>query len=84
MEVPVGGVTLVAGVHPHVLVADAGTCQYTLDVSDSAGLAVAAVRATEPVWLLHPEHGGTGLAPGTWVIRRQREQSAEQARLVAD
>lgn len=82
-EVPAGGVTLVEGQHPHVLTADAGTCRYTLDVTDAAGLAVAVLTATEPVWLLHPEHGGAGLAAGSYVIRRQREQ-AQEARIVAD
>ena len=83
IEVPPQGVTLVQGAHPHVLSADPGTCRYTLDVTDSAGLAVAVIEAAAPVWLLHPEHGGTGLAAGTWAIRRQREQ-AQEARMVAD
>lgn len=83
VEVPPGGVTLVAGAHAHVLAADPGTCRYTLDVVDPTGLAVAIVTADDTAWLLHPEHGGTGLAAGTWAIRRQREQAAEQ-RLVSD
>ena len=34
--------------------------------------------------LLHEEHGTIDLPPGTYRIRRQREWSAEQARVVAD
>mgnify|MGYP002137333857 CR=1 FL=1 len=33
--------------------------------------------------LVHPEHGAQGIAPGTYRIRRQREQ-ADQIRMVAD
>lgn len=33
--------------------------------------------------LAHPEHGYASIAPGTYVIRRQREQ-ADEVRLVAD
>lgn len=34
-------------------------------------------------YLAHPEHGYTGIGPGTYQLRRQREQAEEQ-RLVAD
>ncbi|MGW0803278.1 hypothetical protein [Nonomuraea sp. NPDC002799] len=34
-------------------------------------------------YLAHPEHAYTGIAPGTYELRRQREQ-ADKARLVAD
>ncbi len=34
-------------------------------------------------FLLHPEHGGNGIGPGTYVLRRQREQ-ADTIRAVAD
>ncbi|WP_258534784.1 hypothetical protein [Streptomyces sp. PT12] len=27
-----------------------------------------------PRHLIHPEHGATGITPGTWTIRRQRER----------
>ncbi|GAA3212247.1 hypothetical protein [Actinocorallia longicatena] len=75
-EVPPAGVVLLrgaAGGNPHTLVADRGTCTWTTDVRDSFGLALGALRATGPVYLLHPEHGATGLTPGTYVVRRQRE-----------
>jgi hypothetical protein len=76
-EVPPEGVHLVAGLNganPHVLVADPGTCRW------STGRDVAVVENTAPVYLLHPEHGGTGIAAGRWLIRRQWSASG----LVAD
>jgi hypothetical protein len=75
--VPAEGVHLVEGGdgrHPHVLVADPGTCRW----SPCGGNPV--IENTAPVYLLHPEHGGTGIAPGRWVVRRQRELAG----LVAD
>ena len=67
-EVPPEGVHLIAGLNggnPHVLVADPGTCRW------STGRDLAVVENTAPVYLLHPEHGGTGIAAGRWLIRRQ-------------
>lgn len=34
-------------------------------------------------YVLHPEHGAMGHAPGTYLVRRQTEQ-ADDERLVAD
>lgn len=68
--VPTEGVHLVEGGdgrHPHVLVADPGTCRW------SPGDGNPVIENTAPVYLLHPEHGGTGIAPGRWVVRRQRD-----------
>ncbi|GLW89560.1 hypothetical protein [Actinokineospora globicatena] len=59
------------GANPHTLVGEA--CHWTTAVNDNLALAVALVRNTEPAYLIHPEHGGTGIAPGRWVVRRQRE-----------
>ncbi|MDX8147712.1 hypothetical protein SK854_36770 [Lentzea sp. BCCO 10_0061] len=67
-EVPPEGVHLIAGLNggnPHVLVADPGVCRW------STGRDLAVVENTAPVYLLHPEHGGTGIAAGRWLIRRQ-------------
>ncbi|WP_285641374.1 hypothetical protein [Lentzea sp. NBRC 102530] len=67
-EVPPEGVHLVAalnGGNPHVLVADPGTCRWSPDRDATV------VQNSAPVYLLHPEHGGTGIAPGRWLIRRQ-------------
>ena len=73
-----------AGGNPHTLVADPGTCQWTTSVHDRTGLALGALNATSVVYLLHPEHGGAGIAPGMYLIRRQREGSYRVGRLIAD
>ncbi len=88
-EVPSDGVELVrgiAGTNPHTLVADPGTCHLATGVFDPQRLAIALVENTAPVHLIHPEHGATGIAPGRWLIRRQREYAAtgHLTRLVAD
>jgi hypothetical protein len=73
------------GGHTHTLTAPAGAAMWTTDVTDSDDLAVGVVRVEDgnEAWLMHQEHGATGIAPGNYVIRRQREQ-AEIQRLVAD
>jgi len=65
-----------AGNNPHTLVADRGTCRMTTWPADPERLAIAAFENTAPVWLIHPEHGATGIAPGAWFVRRQRELGA--------
>jgi hypothetical protein len=88
--VPPGGVELVRGVagnNPHTLVADPDTCEWTAAIRDSLGLGIALFTNTAPVYLIHPEHGGNGVAPGTWLVRRQREAGARRSSrpvLVAD
>lgn len=75
-EVPANGLELLrgaAGGNPHTLIADPGTCRWTTGVRDNLGLALGVFRTTAPAYLLHPEHGATGLSPGTYVVRRQRE-----------
>lgn len=86
VQVSAGGVEVIRGAamgNPHQLVADAGTCRWTTQATDRDGLAIGVLEASAPVWLLHREHGATGIAPGTYVVRRQREQ-ADALRLVAD
>lgn len=73
-DVPPGGIVLLraeAGGNPHTLVADPGTCRWTTHVFD--GLAIGVFEASAVAYLLHPEHGASGCAPGTYVVRRQRE-----------
>jgi hypothetical protein len=65
-----------AGNNPHTLVADPGTCRFTTWLNDPERLAITAFENTAPAYLIHPEHGGTGIAPGTWLVRRQRELGA--------
>ncbi|WNV87260.1 hypothetical protein [Umezawaea sp. Da 62-37] len=78
-QVPPEGVELVRGVagnNPHTLVADPDTCRWTTDVGDPLRLAIAVFTNTAPAYLVHPEHGGSGVAPGTWLVRRQQERGA--------
>lgn len=62
-----------AGGNTHSLVADPGTCVWTAEVTDAEGLAIGVFDAMATVYLLHREHGGTGIAAGQYVVRRQRE-----------
>lgn len=75
-----------AGGNPHTLVADPGTCLWTASVRDTMELALGVFTTKAPAYLLHPEHGATGLTPGMYVVRRQREhnQLTRAQRLVAD
>ena len=79
--VPPSGVELVrgaAGNNPHTLVADPDTCRHTERVHDPVGLGITVFENSTPVYLVHPEHGGTGVAPGLWLVRRQRERRTGQ------
>lgn len=85
--VPQEGIELLrgeAGGNPHTLVADRGTCRWTTNVWDTEGLALGIFETTAVAYLLHPEHGATGCTPGTYAVRRQREQEGRRSRLVAD
>ena len=68
------------GGNPHTLVADPGTCRWTTGVRDPERLALGALNTTGAAYLIHPEHGASGIAPGTYVIRRQRERSGMTGR----
>lgn len=87
--VPPGGVELVRGVdgrNPHTLVADPGTCRW-ISVHDPLRLGIVVFENTAPAYLIHPEHGGSGVAPGRWLVRRQQERGVTLARnrlLIAD
>jgi hypothetical protein len=77
-QVPGAGIEVLragTGGNPHTLVADPGTCRWTTGVHDPERLALGALITTSVAYLIHPEHGGSGIAPGTYVIRRQRERS---------
>lgn len=81
--VPGAGVEVLragTGGNPHTLVADPGACRWTTGVDDPQRLALGALRTTGVAYLIHPEHGGSGIAPGTYVIRRQRERSGMTGR----
>ena len=50
---------------------------------DDLLVGILTVLSGEKAYLLHPEHGGYEIAPGTWELRRQREWAGEW-RTVAD
>jgi hypothetical protein len=84
-HVPPEGVELLrggAGGNTHLLVAEPGTCRWSAHRPHWQD--VGAFTASAPVYLLHPEHGALGCAPGTYVVRRQREHERGGSRLVAD
>lgn len=84
-EIPAAGVAVIAPVgagHEHRLFAAVpATAWFAPDTGGGQDIGV--LTATEPVYSLHAEHGAAGIAPGTYVLRRQREQ-ADEERLVAD
>ena len=84
--VPAEGVAVIEAVgsgHEHRLFAgQSGTATFGL-ANTRGGQDIGVLECTEPAYLLHPEHGATGIAPGAYVLRRQREQ-ADEERLVAD
>lgn len=69
-----------AGGNTHLLVAD-GLAHWTPLAGQDLGTLTVTPDST--AYLLHPEHGAQGIAPGTYTIRRQREQ-ADEIRYVAD
>ena len=80
-EVPAAGIELLrsaAGGNPHSLVAEPGTCRWTTGVRDPMRLALGMFETSAVAYLIHPEHGGTGIAPGRYVVRRQRERNTER------
>lgn len=71
----------IAGGHEHRLLAGMPGTVYWTPVAGGQDLGT--LDAYEPAFLAHPEHGYLGIAPGSYVLRRQREQAGEE-RLVAD
>ncbi|SIS21689.1 hypothetical protein [Williamsia sterculiae] len=76
-----------AGGNPHSLVAEGGQSEWSSPVQDLDGLSLGIVDTPVVAYLIHPEHGATGIAPGRYVIRRQRElgwTGDTRARFVVD
>lgn len=73
-----------SGGNTHLLLAD-GDVRFDAVAPSAAGLDLGTltVAPSATAFLAHPEHGYAGIGPGTYVIRRQREQ-ADELRLVAD
>lgn len=83
--IPATGYPVVAGENGGNTHAVFGTGFYTPGVRSATSLllGVLTVPAGEQVLLSHPQHGGLLIDPGTYEIRRQREQ-ADEIRLVQD
>ena len=84
--VPAAGIAVIAAVgggHEHRLFAGTPGTAFFTPGTHRGMQDIGVLEATEPAYVLHPEHGATGIAPGTYVLRRQREQ-ADEERLVAD
>ena len=83
--VPPDGIAVieaVGGGHEHRLFAgQPGSAFSTPAVAGRQDIGV--LECSEPAYIAHPEHAYTGIAPGTYILRRQREQAHEE-RLVAD
>lgn len=83
--IPKSGIAVIeaiGGGHEHRLFASVpGTAHWA--GSGTVGQSIGILECTEPAYVIHPEHGATGIAPGTYELRRQREQ-ADEERLVAD
>ena len=82
--VPAEGIAVIpaiGGGHEHRLFA--GTPATAFWAPAGSGQDIGLLECAEPAYILHPEHGAAGVAPGSYVLRRQREQ-ADEERLVAD
>lgn len=82
---PTDGVAVVRGENggnTHLLLGD-GPVFWDAGEPGAQTLGLLTVGAFATGYLAHPEHAYAGVAAGTYVIRRQREQ-ADEIRLVAD
>ena len=83
-KVPAQGIAVIEaanGGHEHRLFAGVPGIAFWTGLG--AGQDIGVLECIEPAYLIHPEHGATGVAPGSYLLRRQREQ-ADEERLVAD
>ena len=80
--IPPQGIAVVrgeAGGNTHLLVGDGKFAPR----HDQGDLGTLVVDKGETAYLLHPEHGASGIGAGSYIIRRKREQ-ADEIRLIAD
>ena len=85
--VPRQGVELLRGAgggNPHTLVADPGTCFWNPSTRDTMGLTIGVLKTSAIAYLIHPEHGASGIAPGMYAVRRQRERGPRRSYFVMD
>ncbi len=86
--VPAAGCPVVRGENGgnthSIYTSDAGVCcDTTTPTPGNLIVARLTVPAGAVAYLGHPEHGYLGIGPGTYELRRQREQ-ADELRMVAD
>jgi hypothetical protein len=84
--VPAAGVPVVrgeSGGNTHLLLADGEVLWAPGAGATALDLGAVNVPAGATAWLAHPEHGYLGIGPGSYWLRRQREQ-ADEIRLVQD
>lgn len=85
--IPAAGIPVVrgeAGGNTHLLLADGPVFWAPAKAfANDLDLGVVSVPDGSTAFLAHPEHGYSGIAPGSYVLRRQREQ-ADEIRMVAD
>ena len=75
-----------AGGNTHLLLADGDVRFATVAgaIVEETFIGLLSVAEGAIGYLAHPEHGYAGIAPGTYVIRRQRELIQNAVRMVAD
>jgi hypothetical protein len=85
--VPASGCPVVRGEnggHTHAIVADGPVyCDVRQASAGNLTLALLTVPPGSIAYLAHPEHAYSGIGPGTYTLRRQREQ-ADELRMVQD
>lgn len=86
--VPAAGFPVVrgeAGGNTHLLLSSGDVRFDVAERVEETDLALGTLTVADgaTAYLAHPEHGFAGVAPGTYEVRRQREQ-ADEIRLVAD
>lgn len=84
-QVPAEGVPVVRGENngnTHLLVTD-GPATWHPTPTANLTLGTVTIPAGSTGYLLHPEHGANGIAPGSYRISRQREMR-DEIRRVAD
>lgn len=86
--IPRGGVPVVrgeAGGNTHALVSDGDGVCCDVKTATARNLVLATLTVPEGAvaYLAHPEHAYSGIGPGRYTLRRQREQ-ADEVRMVAD
>lgn len=75
-----------SGGNTHAIYADDGsgvTCDTRAPAVDDLVVARLHVPEGQTAWLGHPEHAYSGIGPGHYEVKRQREM-ADQMRIVAD